>query len=454
MNASGWVVALLLILLLGIAGFSWHRAEGEPPDLQGPETLVVGTSGADLPIEISDWDSGLRSLRVAISSGQDASAEDDASGERVLIDETFPGNLLSGGVRKEHSVALKLDAAQLADVQSPATLRISVHDWSWRGGFGGNEALSLVPLVVDVDPPRIAVHSGLTYVRQGGSGSVAYWLSEETARDGVRVGDREFRGYPMPGGKPDERIALFAIPIDGDPDAPVRVFAEDAAGNASEAGWSLVVKSHPQPTGRVRLSHSFMQMVVPRLAPAGAAADAEGAFHDINTRLRADNEQKIRDVVADTAPEPLFSGGLQQLSGSKVTSRFGERRTYYAEEKPISEAVHYGYDLASFTAAPVTVAAAGRVLYADDLGIYGNCVIVDHGIGLTTLYGHLSRIDVKVGDEVAKDARLGLTGATGLAGGDHLHFAVLVGDTYVDPLEWWDAKWVETHFASNLSQAR
>ncbi len=456
MNASGWVVALLLILLVGIAWFSWVRFEGEMPELEGPEALVVGTSGAQLDIAASDWDSGLRSVRVTIVPGEAAEdgEEGEAPAERVLVDESFPGNLLSGSLRKEHSVSLPLDAKSLADVESPATLRISVRDWSWRGGFGGNETLRLVPLTIDVDPPRIAVHSGLTYVRQGGSGSVAYWLSEETARDGVRVGDIDFRGYPLPGGKPNERIALFAIPIDADPDAPVRVFAEDAAGNTNEAGWSLVVKAHSQPTGRVRLSHNFMQMVVPRLAPAGASAEPAAAFHDINTRLRADNEKTIRKIIAESAAEPLFSGGLRQLSGSKVTSRFGERRTYYAEDEPVSEAVHYGYDLASFSAAPVTAAAGGRVLHADDLGIYGNCVILDHGLGLTTLYGHLSRIDVKVGDRVEKDERLGLTGATGLAGGDHLHFAVLVGDTYVDPLEWWDAKWVETHVASNLPQAR
>ena len=144
---------------------------------------------------------------------------------------------------------------------------------------------------------------------------------------------------------------------------------------------------------------------------------------------------------------------LHQLENSKVTSRFGERRSYEVNGRAISEAVHYGYDLASYAAAPVTAAAAGRVLHAGDLGIYGNCVIVDHGLGLTSLYGHLSRIDVEVGQTVGDRERLGLTGATGLAGGDHLHFAVMVGDTYVDPLEWWDARWVETHVDANLGAA-
>ena len=136
-----------------------------------------------------------------------------------------------------------------------------------------------------------------------------------------------------------------------------------------------------------------------------------------------------------------------------MTSRFGERRRYLVGGEPVSEATHYGYDLASTRAAPVTAAAAGRVAFADDLGIYGKCVLVDHGLGVATLYGHLSRIDVEPGARVEQGARLGTTGATGLAGGDHLHFAVLVGGTYVDPLEWWDPKWFASNVKARLDSA-
>ena len=91
------------------------------------------------------------------------------------------------------------------------------------------------------------------------------------------------------------------------------------------------------------------------------------------------------------------------------------------------------------------------MIFAGPLGIYGNCVIVDHGLGVTSVYAHLSRIDVREGDMLTKDQRLGLSGATGLAGGDHLHFAVLVGGTYVDPKEWWDPKWVREHIEARLA---
>jgi murein DD-endopeptidase MepM/ murein hydrolase activator NlpD len=368
----------------------------------------------------------------------------------VLLEESYPGNLLSGGTRSEQTASLQLDPAALGALKG-GTLSIAVHDWSWRGAFAGNETRRDLPLRVDVDPPRVEVYSGLTYVRQGGSGAVTYRVSEPTARDGVRVGAAEFRGFPRKGGGANERIALFAVPTEVDAKSPVRVFAEDAAGNSGEAGWQVVVQPYVQPEGRVQLTQTFLEQVVPRLAPQGGAASPDAAFQDVNTRVRAENEKRIRELVANTASELLFTGNLHQLANSKVTSRFGEKRIYVVDGREISRAVHYGYDLASLSGAPVTASAAGRVLYAGDLGIYGNCVVLDHGLGLASLYGHLSRIDVEAGARVESDQRIGLTGATGLAGGDHLHFATLVGNTYVDPIEWWDAKWVADHVEPNLN---
>ncbi len=179
--------------------------------------------------------------------------------------------------------------------------------------------------------------------------------------------------------------------------------------------------------------------------------DPKRAFHRVNTEVRARNEARIRQALADSHPERLWEGSFEQLRNSKVTSQFAEDRRYLVGGEPVSEATHFGYDLASTQAAPITSAAAGRVAFADELGIYGNCVLVDHGLGVGTLYGHLSRLDVEPGEEVARGDRLGLSGATGLAGGDHLHFAILVGGVYVDPLEWWDPKWVRDNVDARLA---
>jgi murein DD-endopeptidase MepM/ murein hydrolase activator NlpD len=102
----------------------------------------------------------------------------------------------------------------------------------------------------------------------------------------------------------------------------------------------------------------------------------------------------------------------------------------------------------------VPAANDGKVAYADDLGIYGQCVVIDHGLGLQSLYGHLSRIDVKAGDPVHKGQIIGTTGNTGLAGGDHLHFGMVISGEQVNPIEWWDPSWIKNNVTSKLAAAK
>jgi murein DD-endopeptidase MepM/ murein hydrolase activator NlpD len=180
------------------------------------------------------------------------------------------------------------------------------------------------------------------------------------------------------------------------------------------------------------------------------AATPLAAFQEINRRVRAENEARIRELVATSSAEKLWQGAFVQLPNSQVTSRFAEHRTYFLDGQPVSDAIHYGYDLATTARSPVVAANRGRVAFAGDLGIYGQTVILDHGTGIATLYGHLSQLEVADGESVEKGREIGRSGETGLAGGDHLHFAILVGGVYVDPLEWWDPKWVQEHVEAFL----
>ena len=93
------------------------------------------------------------------------------------------------------------------------------------------------------------------------------------------------------------------------------------------------------------------------------------------------------------------------------------------------------------------------MLYADELGIYGNCVIVDHGMGVQSLYAHLSSIGVEPGAKVEKEQELGRSGMTGLAGGDHLHFTMLINGQMVNPVEWWDQHWIDDRILRKLRAA-
>ena len=181
-----------------------------------------------------------------------------------------------------------------------------------------------------------------------------------------------------------------------------------------------------------RQSASFLQRVVPAIlenTPGFKAPDPHdlvGSFLAINRDLRRENAETIAAYARKSAPQILWKGAFAQLGNSQVEALFADHRTYVYQGKEIDRQVHLGFDLAVTANVPVLAANDGRVLHADYLGIYGNCVILDHGFGVQTLYGHLSSIDVKAGDAVHKLQPLGRSGMTGLAGGDHLHFTMLV----------------------------
>jgi murein DD-endopeptidase MepM/ murein hydrolase activator NlpD len=434
-----WFVVFLFALVAG--GYGWVRAEGEAPLVRAPETLLLGAGGTRLEIEADDARSGLRAIEVVLAL---------PGGEETIFREEYPGTLLRGGEGgSPRAVSVPVEAKRLGEDGAEGFLRVTARDWSLRGLLSGNETRMEIPVRLDLSPPRISIETGLSYAQRGGAGVVVYSVSEPTARDGVRVGEAFFRGWPWEG----RRMAFYAVPTDAPSPPRPEVVAVDAAGNERSARWPLQVKERALPAATVNLPGSFLEEKVPELARAQnvAVEDRVAAFREINTRVRAENERRIREIAAKSAPERLWQGAFQQWANSQVTSRFAERRTYLVDGQGVSEATHFGYDLATTAGAPITAANSGRVLHAGDLGIYGNCVIVDHGLGVVSLYGHLSSIEVDEGDGVEKGGVLGRSGQTGLAGGDHLHFAILVGDAYVDPVEWWDEKWVREKIDAKLA---
>jgi murein DD-endopeptidase MepM/ murein hydrolase activator NlpD len=446
LTARAWLGLVLVILACALGVVGWLRFEGAGAVLSGPEQIFVGSRDIPVVVEAVDAGSGVRSLELRVKQGPlDTSVAWLES----------PGNLATGGLRgASERIEATLNAEKLGLREGPARLLATARDWSWRGWLRGNTSTLEIPITVDLTPPRIAVETGQTYVQRGGAGAVAYAVREETRRDGVQVGDAFFRGRPFPG-DPKRRVVVFAIPRDVEPNPRIAVIAEDLAGNEAAARWPVLLQERVFDNVRIDLSQNFLEVKVRELAAAVGVKEETplAAFQKINSEIRAQNEQTIRDIVARSGDEPLFEGAFLQMRNSAVTSRFAEHRSYYVEGKKVSEAIHYGYDLASTSGAPIEASNRGRVLFAGELGIYGNCVLLDHGLGIVSLYGHLSQLEVAEGQLVEKGGRLGRSGATGLAGGDHLHFAILVDGTYVDPTEWWDAKWVEEKVMSRLGAA-
>ena len=448
MTARFWILVVLLVAFVAGLVVLIPRLEGDPPTLAELADLEMGQGPVALQVTASDPDSGLRSIAVRIESGGET---------KTLEERHFPGSFTTGGDTRETTVDLNLSAADLGLPDGEATLVVEARDWSLRDGLAGNRGEQRAAITVDTVAPTLRVNSGLTYVHRGGAGAVVYEVGEADAENGVRVGDAFFPGFPLEGTPNDlTRIAIFAIPVEAPPNPTVQVVARDAAGNESTEGFAVRVFDRQFEKSDITLGRSFLENKVGPLAEANelTGSDLADSFRQVNEDLRARNEERIRAIVAEATPKQHWQGGFEQMRNSAVTSRFAERRSYWWNRQPISKAIHYGYDLASTGGAPVTASNAGVVVLADDLGIYGQCVIVDHGLGVHSLYAHLSNMSVAEGDTVAKGQELGRSGATGLAGGDHLHFAILVGGEYVDPVEWWDPKWVRSHVETRIADAR
>jgi murein DD-endopeptidase MepM/ murein hydrolase activator NlpD len=353
-------------------------------------------------------------------------------------------------VRREYRVTLDAKALGLAD--GPAELVVAAQDHSIKG-LRGNRTFLEIPVTVDTEPPRLEVLSRQLYVNRGGAGLVVYRLGEETAESGVEVAGLRYPGYPAGGTAADARVVYFAVPPDAPPDPTVTLFARDSAGNEARRNVPVRLRERSFRTDTITISDRFLDGKIPefRAADPTLPADPVEAFLVVNRDWRARDHERIRELCASSVPERLWDGAFVQMRNTKNMAGWAERRTYRYEGRVIDSQTHLGIDLASTAGAPVPAANAGVVAYAGELGIYGQAVLLDHGQGIFTLYGHLAGVAVRQGERVARGAVLGPSGRTGMAGGDHLHLSVLVSGTFVAPAEWLDAHWIADNIENKLA---
>jgi murein DD-endopeptidase MepM/ murein hydrolase activator NlpD len=308
-------------------------------------------------------------------------------------------------------------------------------------------ALETLKLDVKLRPPTLEVLSKQTYVSQGGAEAVVYRVGADAVRHGVRAGDWFFPGSPLPGSARGERFALFGVPYDLEDVERIRLFAIDAVGNSVEVAFVDRFTPRPFKTETIELSDAFMARVVPPiLASAPELGDRGGLLENylaINGELRRKNAATLVEYAKASRPAFLWREVFLQFPNAKVMSGFADRRSYVLDGKEVDRQDHLGFDLASTQQAELIAVNDGIVQMARYFGIYGNAVLIDHGFGLASLYGHLSEISVTEGAEVKRGQIIGRSGKTGLAGGDHLHFTMLLQGLAVDPREWWDANWIE-----------
>jgi murein DD-endopeptidase MepM/ murein hydrolase activator NlpD len=447
---------IALIVLLAAAGITWVMAGDQPgPALEIVEPAAVGRSG-ELALTIDTPGGILNSLEVALIQREVrfpvfALPGDDPS---ALVRQGEDRLSLSQAIGKERFQGL---------IEGPLKIVVSA---SRPVLFGLRQASASVEreIRVRLQPPILGVQSQFHYINHGGSEAVVYRVSPSDAATGVRVGEHEYPGFPaagagIEGAEPGLHLAFFSLQWNQDPDTPISLYARDTLGNESSAPFDFRVFAKEFRNSRINLNDRFLSRVVPAILQNSTdftvenPSDLLASYIRINRDMRRENDAYIASLSEQTAPEILWRGPFKQLVNTAVASGFADQRDYIYDGEVVDHQTHLGFDLASTAAAPVLAANHGRVVHAGWLGIYGNCVILDHGMGLQSLYAHLSAIDVAVGDSVTLDQQLGRSGATGLAGGDHLHFTMLLTGRAVTPVDWWSAQWVEDRILRKFQEA-
>ena len=316
--------------------------------------------------------------------------------------------------------------------------------------FRGSTDTASVPVKVILAPPRVIADDAQHYINQGGMELAVMTPSGSWSEAGVKVGKYTFRSFPLPG-RPDQRFAMFAYPWDLPEDVIPMVYARNQAGTEADARFWFRLFPKKFRIRDLPIDDNFMQKVVSQIDPDGTKApgpDLLSRFLKMNSEMRRQNNQQLADLRFKTEEKILWNGPF--LHWGKEESMFADVRNYIYKGKKVDQQVHLGFDLSDTMNAPVHVANDGRVVWASDLGIYGNCVVVDHGYALQSIYGHMNRIDVKVGDHVTKNQSLGVAGQTGMAGGVHVHFSMQIDGVQINPREWWDEHWIHDRIMSKL----
>jgi len=424
-------VAVTVIIALGLWFYLWFF-EGEAPKvLISPKTEFIGKE-LTFKIEASDSKRGLKKIVFKITQG---------SKEKILFAETLES-------LKTYQKEFVFKPIELGLSQGKIQIDLTVYDNSMRNGGEGNISSVKFEAIVDTTPPNITNVSPFHYYNEGGTGVVVYKASDDTFESGVKVSDHFFKGYKI---KPQENLWICYFPIGegGRSNKKFYLYAKDRAQNVTNFSFNYQIKPKKFKSETIVISDGFINSILPYFEGIGITNKGSLMewFKYINTVQREVDEKRFKELAQTTSDTALWKGPWLRLKNSKPMAGFGDRRTYKYQGLVVGHSTHKGIDLASLQNSPVEASNSGKVVFVGDMGIYGKTAIIDHGQGIHSTYSHLSEIKVKAGEEVEKGQVIGVTGTTGLAGGDHLHFGIMVQGEFVNPIEFWDPLWIKEKIA-------
>jgi len=439
----GMIVALLLLIGL-VAGTGYiYTAPGferVKPEIEGTNDIFWNRKN---PLIITLKDNvGLKSYSLSLSDGK----------KTVIVGQgTFSDTV------KEQILSVKYPKGKVLDPKAKQlTLKVKVTDNSMWNTMAGNTAERIFTINVDYKRPNVNVVANSRMINQGGSALVVFQADDDNLDElYIEADGNKFKAQPYK--KEGYYAVLIAWPFTKDTFS-AKIIATDLAKNKGITEIPFYHKNPRYKTSQIKATDKFIEGKITDLVLSDPEyadiTDKLEKLKVINETMRLKNEELIHELSKNISNKILDSWKIKKFyplrNGKKVAS-FGDHRYYYYKTKDniVSESYHVGYDLASTKMASIKASNPGKVVYSDENGIYGNMLMIDHGLGLYTLYGHCSQILVKEGDEVQIDEVIAKTGETGLALGDHLHFGMVIQGVEVRPIEWFDQSWI-TKFVDNV----
>ena len=441
MKKFSLLIAVTVVVII-IAGLCWlyfgNYLEREEPVIKVNQDINMIGRQKKIEITFSDQKSGLAQISAEIIQ--------DNKGQFLAVEK------FSSRGNKLKITVLTIDTAALKLHDGPAEIKFTAADYS----LFKNQTILSQSVKIDTTPPQIFLLNPVNHANQGGTCFIAYRISKPAALTGVYVNDYFTPGYTVLVDNKPVSLVYFALPTDATgTKTAIKVFARDSAGNESSIAIPCLIKEKKFRADKMNLSETFLQQKMPEfqaMVPALQGKTPLEIFTYVNEQMRNDNFLTIRTICQKSSPQKLWEGTFLRMKSAQPMALFGDKRTYTVGNKAIANSVHAGVDLASNAHAAIEAANNGVVVFAGPLGIYGNAVIIDHGQGLFTLYGHMSSSNATVGKAVKKEEVIGHSGISGLAGGDHLHFSIIAGGQFVNPQEWWDPHWIKDNVMIKMAQ--
>jgi len=443
-------VLLFLIVLFALIYAIYHytpliKGNGINIVVESPKAYF--SSNKPIIIHVSDRFAGIKNIDVKLIA---------MNTEIELFKKTFSDRFM-----KRFDVDFKTNRIL---PQGKAMFVVEVQDYSTNNYLNGFTKQVSFPVIVDTTPPQVILLSGTGRVAVGGTSLAVFYAKDNHLQD-VYLGVShdgtidKFKAYNAENifGNKHVYISFFTYPLSKLKNYSTNIYALDEAGNLTVVHVPVYYSSWKLKKSKINITDAFIRDKVLAIMQKENIPQKETLLADflyVNRVERARDTQRIRQICSSSVDKMLWKGRFLQLKDSEVTATFNDERFYYYKGKLVDIKYHKGYDLASVRNARVQAANSGIVVFEGYLGVYGNAMIIDHGFGIFSLYGHLETFLVKKGEYVKKGQIIALTDTTGLAGGDHLHFDVLVDGYYVNPIEWWDPHWIKTHILEVISESK